>query len=512
MKKGSITIFASLSLMLVASVLFVLLEGVRVRSGEMVAEQNTDAVVESLFSQYEIPLWENYHLLGRYVPAQEGNLVFSELEREAAQLSQVNGNPEGISFWKNHFMRMEQSRMVFSSYNLMTDDDGKVFQAAVSSYIKANFATIVLDEVNSGFQELLEQESDGSSEKGSGEEDKLSGMDSIDQALNSIDEEKEKARSEDSGGGGAGFGNKSSSKKEVKENPLEVVKEFQSKGILSLVLEDTDKISNKAIDLNNTVSHRTLIQGNNANEYKSDWYDPVLVQQYYKMVFADFLSEEEGKSLSYELEYLLCGKRSDMENLKAVVYRLLAVREAANLVTLAADSAKQSEAYAIATAIGGFTGNPAVIEIVKVGILAAWAFIESILDIRALLQGDQIPLIKTSEQWTSDIWGLSSSTGGFVKAKKCSSGLDYSQYLQNLLFLQNSKTSSYRAMDLQENVIRQVEGYEDFRMDQIIIAAEVEAGYEMESMFLSNITIGNVSLQPFSLERSCSYSYLKAGV
>lgn len=499
MKKGSITIFAAISLMMVASVLFVLLEGVRIRSGEVLAEQNTEAVMESLFSQYEIPLWEDFHLLARYVPAQEGNLIFSELEAEAAQLTQFNGNPEGTLLWKNHFMRMKQSNMAFSAYTLMTDDHGKAFQAAVSSYIKENFASILLEQSDSTFRELLE-----------GDKSDTSQMDSIDEALNSI--EKEKKKGNRSGGNGASFGNGISSQKEVKENPLEVVKEFQSKGILSLVLEDTNQLSEGEIDLDGVVSHRPLIQGKNSVEYENNWYDPVLVQQYYQMVFSDFLSNQEKSGLSYEIEYLLCGKESDMENLKAVVSRLLVVREAANLVTLAADSARQSEALTMATAIGGFTGNAAVIEVVKIGILAAWAFVESILDVRALLQGDKIPLIKTSEQWTSDIWELSGSAGGYAKAKKCSSGLDYKQYLQNLLYLQNAETSAYRAMDLQENTIRQIEGYEDFRMDQAVIAIEAEATYEMESLFLSNVTIGNVSLQPFSLQAGCKYSYLKAGV
>ena len=146
MKKGSITIFAALSLMLVASVLFVLLEGARVRSGEMLTQQNTEAVVESLFSQYEIPLWENYHLLARYVPEQEGNLALGELEQEARSLTEVNMNPEGMLFWKNHMMRMDVTQMAYLSYSLLTDDGGKAYQAAVTSYMKKNPISGLLQE------------------------------------------------------------------------------------------------------------------------------------------------------------------------------------------------------------------------------------------------------------------------------------------------------------------------------------------------------------------------------
>lgn len=57
---------------------------------------------------------------------------------------------------------------------------------------------------------------------------------------------------------------------------------------------------------------------------------------------------------------------------------------------------------ALGAIIGGITLTPEVIEGVEKGILAAWAFCESVLDLRALLDGDKIPLIKGSDtSWTS---------------------------------------------------------------------------------------------------------------
>lgn len=51
------------------------------------------------------------------------------------------------------------------------------------------------------------------------------------------------------------------------------------------------------------------------------------------------------------------------------------------------------------------------------GILAAWAFCESVLDLRALLDGDKIPLIKSDTSWTSSLYGMTSMLTGQVKAK-----------------------------------------------------------------------------------------------
>ena len=45
------------------------------------------------------------------------------------------------------------------------------------------------------------------------------------------------------------------------------------------------------------------------------------------------------------------------------------------------DAGKLSSATAMATSLAGFTGNPAIIKVVEIGIVAAWAYVESILDI-----------------------------------------------------------------------------------------------------------------------------------
>ena len=57
----------------------------------------------------------------------------------------------------------------------------------------------------------------------------------------------------------------------------------------------------------------------------------------------------------------------------------------------------------IAAALAGFTGNPAIIKTVQIAVVGAWAYIESIQDIRALLMEGKIALVKSKEQWTTDL-------------------------------------------------------------------------------------------------------------
>ena len=54
-------------------------------------------------------------------------------------------------------------------------------------------------------------------------------------------------------------------------------------------------------------------------------------------------------ALQYELEYILAGKNSDIENLRWVAGRLILFREAANAVYLYSDRVKVAEADAKST-------------------------------------------------------------------------------------------------------------------------------------------------------------------
>lgn len=61
--RGSITIFATMLLMLVSQFLFTVLEAGRNLTLTNIACMNSEAVAESVFAQYCRPLWDEYHLL-----------------------------------------------------------------------------------------------------------------------------------------------------------------------------------------------------------------------------------------------------------------------------------------------------------------------------------------------------------------------------------------------------------------------------------------------------------------
>ena len=77
----------------------------------------------------------------------------------------------------------------------------------------------------------------------------------------------------------------------------------------------------------------------------------------------NYISPSEA-GLHYQLEYLLAGKKSDQENLKAVAKRLLLIREGINASCLMADAGKRAQNSGTCLAIAsGFLIPPAAVAI-----------------------------------------------------------------------------------------------------------------------------------------------------
>ena len=149
-----------------------------------------------------------------------------------------------------------------------------------------------------------------------------------------------------------------------------------------------------------------------------------------------------------------------------------------------------------------------LIQAVQIGILLAWSYIESILDLRCLLSGGKIPLVKQTSEWKSDI-----SLGEEVlveKKEKTDSqdkGLSYREYLQLLLLLVGEEVLTYRAMDVIEQNIRLQQPR--FRFDHQLYGMQMEGLYASKSLFLGLITVVNTKDGAYHFRESRSYSYLK---
>lgn len=150
------------------------------------------------------------------------------------------------------------------------------------------------------------------------------------------------------------------------ENPLDQIKKIKSMGILGLVLKDGTVVSDKTIERKNLPSERNLQKGSLlVNEISADPVSEAIFLNYLQKHFQCAVDEggkhQKGSkehSLSYELEYIIGGQKSDRENLKKTVNRILLIREGMNYATLAKSAKMRGEAMALAAAITGAAALP----------------------------------------------------------------------------------------------------------------------------------------------------------
>ena len=161
-RKASITVFAALSLMLVAQLLFTLLEAARHYELQKVLYMNTDTVLESVFADYCSPLWETYKILGVRVDDTEGKLCFNNRE---AQLRGLTSDHLGSKEQKTLLSGMslltaEMTDARYDPYRLLTDQNGVVFQKAVCTYMKKNIAYEMAKSVYNHYEAVKEVKKD----------------------------------------------------------------------------------------------------------------------------------------------------------------------------------------------------------------------------------------------------------------------------------------------------------------------------------------------------------------
>lgn len=517
--RGSITVFAALAIMLVAQLLFTLIEEARHVEFKKIVQMNTDSVLESIFADYCGPLWDEYHLLGMTTENSDGELSTNNRSAQMRKLTQENlgDSHKNELFAGINLFHADLVDMNADFYLLMTDGGGSVFEQAISAYMKENLAY----ELAKGIYNNFESIKDSQDQYGDGS-DKIDGaLDALEEAKKESEEaaEKKSKSGVKTQSGVTMLGNAvhaqsanraKTEKKSDEENPLTTVTEAQKSGILSLVLPSEAHLSGAAFTSEARVSKRTLAQGTAEIPSDEDWYDETLFTQYVCNYMSSYTAPIADRALQYEMEYLIGGKDNDADNLRVTVDRLLLVREGLNMASLMAMPDKQAEAMTLAVTLAGATVNPLIIEAVKYGILAAWAYVESVLDVRALLDGDKISLIKSSATWTSTIENFPTLLSGWSKARSCDvGGLNYMQYGASLLLFESGKTLAMRAMDAQEATVRTVDGYDKFRMDHVVCEMQVQAAYEYHPVFTAFVSMLKNAPSYQRIMDDATYSYFR---
>lgn len=287
-------------------------------------------------------------------------------------------------------------------------------------------------------------------------------------------------------------------KDKEKEGWLEQVSSMYQDGFLKLVVPEGKEISNRASELEEVPSHRDMKP---ETVRTVNFLDHLLIDEYCGMHFKNFLEEEEQQEagqqetetvLAYEMEYFLGGKESDRENLSDAVHRLLAVREGMNLVHILTDPQKRAEARGLAMTITGVGALTPLLMITTFFVMSVWALGESLMDVRGLLAGKKIPLLKAKTDWQLELEQLlSMGKEHVVGTGECDTGLSYLSWLKILLFMSNIVLQEFRMMDLIQMNLRQ--GQDSFRMRRCVYQIWIQGDFYGKHVFFSPGFVGNLT-------------------
>lgn len=512
MKRGSVTVFCTLSLMLIASLLFALLESARLYGLDRYAAMKAGTAIDSVCAEYQPYLWKQYGLLfldGAYGTEQFSmGYVMEQLENSMEANCETTG---WLQDWLgSDLFRLKKGEVLLEGYALATDDEGELFLNYVAEREKENLPLGVAEDLYRRYQQADELEQYGGIES------------SIAEAQETIAEakcqwiarqEEERKRKE----------NEENEEEDTLEptpvipvpdtsaldNLLDAVQQMLSSGTLNAIFGDLSGISGKTSRPQNDLQTREKEVGTVYLKTDKDWYQKLLVLNYLEEYFANYASPNNQHFLCYEMEYVLCGKDTEWENLDSALECILLLREAANVTYLLQDSEKMMQAEEMAGLVGALAGgNPGVVKAVQLGIIAAWAYMESVLDVRMLVAGGVIPLIKQESEWTSSKESLFAAFDKNAKAKKCESGLSYTDYLKQLLFLTDNKKIAYRMMEVMELGMQSQEEYKNCRMDYMIAMLRFQVNFESEPVFSSLVSLGNVYRGKYIFTKEIERSYV----
>lgn len=439
MKKAEVTAFLSLIFILLVTFIGGIMESASVQMAKNYRRTDVNRAMESVFAEYQKELLENYDIFsldgtyesGRY---SEG-LVKKRLEYY------------GADHIENTFRRIQ----------FLTDNGAEAFYEQVMYYMENKYG---LNHLKDKFSmtdtwRVQEEKADKYEKESHEKEEELNGL------------------------LGEAGGNLPS-----QDNPIAHVSQLKEKSLLELIMPKGRAVSGKKINLDNSLLRREKNKGygdfSDVAAGSSPWSSLVFGE--YLLGHFSMATDKEAKgALDYELEYICAGKESDRENLETVAGKLLLIRFAANYIFLQNSPSKRAEAEALALTLCSLAALPALCQAAAQVILLSWAFGESVVDLRALLNGSRVPFTKTEATWQLSLAGLMKlgESGDVSDGKDSGEGLYYKEYLRMLLFLEKKEKISMRALDMVELNLQKVYGMKFFKADCCISRIEVKSSVRL---------------------------------
>ncbi len=479
-EKGSITVFLSLTCIFFLTLICTAVESARVQGAKAQTANITGMGNFSVLGEFEKELLDEYEIFSLDGSYGEGSFSLDEVNKRLETFLTCNTDPkEGIFSaacfdpWK---LQLDDSSV--KKYALLTDDSGEPFYQQATAYMKANLGVEAAGTLLH-YKEDAEKVTKWQDEY---EKRKQENESALAEAEKTRDEKIRQLESEAAEAGTQAI----LPEPTVRSNPLKEIAKLRGRSILDIVTGGR-AVSDKSISIWSLPSHSWNRKGTmKVKRENAGTISNLLFREYLLDYFPNYTEESKEKGPACQLEYILGGKASDEKNLKYTVNRLLLIREGMNYLYCSGDGTMNSQAGALAFAMTGFFGIPALTEATKHALLLAWAYGESLVDMRILLDKGKVPLSKTAASWVltlEKLGQLSEILSGEISGS--GSGLEYRDYLRILLNLGGIGKQKMRALDMVQVNLREKDATAKFKAENCIVGIETETRWTIRPVFFS---------------------------
>lgn len=465
MKRGYLTVYLSLTLTIIMSFIFSMVEGARISAMRLQIEAAADMGIDSIFSEYHRELLSQYDLF--FIDTSYGEdygSVYKTADhlREYMSCHLRPSTGEIFQFLYKDFHDIKVNDIEVDEAAFATDDKGRVLKRQAVEYMKEYYGLSYINMIRDQMKTVTDKKLD----KGDIESD-------ISKAINKIEKKIQKKKKENK---------KNGIKEKVDDKKFreytEIYNKLHYRGNLFLTVPNFNAISKKTVRLEDYVSRRELSSGCGLTEeltLPDNIADEILFGEYLLDKCGYYTKQKDNSLLKYQMEYIFSGKSCDLDNLRNTTFMLLQIRAASNLYYLEKDKFMQAQVKAIAVAIALLLRIPKeeIVNMIAFFLTLLWAYAEAVVDVRTLLDGGKIPLMKNAKSMNLSIVTLPLA---FIVTHKAhnESGLTYDGYLRILIGMMNPDKKVMRFMDIVEMDIRQTDGNSQFRLDRCIDYIQVK--------------------------------------
>lgn len=455
-----ITVYLSLILAVLLSLIFIMLEGVRGNTIKAEIESVMDLSLYSIFAEYNRELLEQYELFAIDTSYGESSGNLKNTQEHLQYYMNENFHKDeiiGIISYRD-LTALNCDNTSIREYCLLSDEKGSLIKEQIVDYMKYKKGSILADK-------FLEKYS------------------SIENSMNdtgNMDEEWNKAENEIADK----IQLRDDSWSEEKpppgiDNPSSHIKSIKEEGALLAAFPQEKSISAMVITPSFYYSGRKVRKGTGRMKDNTSIIDRTMgriyLQEYLFEKCGSFIKEKNNSLLKYQIEYIICGEDSDLGNLEEITDKIMIIRQGINLAYLLTDAGRQQEAEALALLISTSCLLPELKDVVKTAIIFAWSYAESLQDLRILLDGKKAATVKSDATWNVPLSHILNFTSTLSQYKSSDSGLGYEDYLGFFLYTMGEADILTKFMDICEMDVRITEGNGNFQVDGCIVQLKAEA-------------------------------------